>query len=401
MTEVSKKSYRALRVAIILNLLMGVQYCWSVISPGFTQLLGWSPTEATLPYTVLTITNTVAGIPLADWGEKKGPCKVIFLGGICVGAGVVLCSVADSLLIMIIGYGILAAFGLASISMNTTATAMKWFPDSRKGFISGACTMCIGLSSVYMAPFINGLLHVFGLRNGLRTLGLGAGVLICVFSLMLPSPVSESKKNLSGAVPAEDKSRYHGTVSPSSIVKTREFWLLLILYAMNWMPGQMFFSSVSTICQVQAGWERGYIAVMAMALGNGAGRFLAATISDKLGGIKTMSVLMLVQLVNLSLFALYRTSATILPGIIVLGFCVGAGVPLLMVLSANIYGMRYVGTIFAILQIGYSLAGVIGPQVAARILEHSGSYTVSYYVNVVFILIGFLCTLALKKKKQF
>ncbi|MCC8026067.1 MAG: OFA family MFS transporter [Clostridium sp.] len=399
MTEISKTSYKALRIVIILNLLIGVQYCWSVISPACTAKFGWTPTQATLPYTVLTVTNALAAIPLGLWGEKHGPNKVIFLGGICVGCGILLCSVSQSLAGMIFGYGLVTSFGLAAISMNTTPTSMKWFPAGKKGLVTGASTMCIGFSPLYMAPLIEGLLGRLGLNQGLRILGIGAALLICLFSLALPPPPNLDRNREEVRAVPEDNSRYHGRIEPGQVAKTREFWLLLALYAISWMPGQMIFSSVSTICQVQAGWDKGYIAVMAMSLGNGAGRLLGSALTDKIGGIRTMTLLLITQMVNLLFFAFYRTPAVIVPGIVILGFCVGAGVSLLMILIANIYGMKYVGSIYAILQLGYAISGVIGPQVAARILEFSGTYTVAYYVNAAFLLLGLFCVSALKRKK--
>lgn len=399
MSNITGKSYKALLIIILLNLLIGVQYCWSVISPRLTDILGLTSTQATLPYIVLTVSNSVAAIPLARWGEKHGPNKVIFVGGIFVGAGILICSLAESLMGMIIGYGLVTSFGLAAISFNTTATAIKWFPASKKGLITGVSSMCIGLSSLYMAPLIEGLLGRFGMNRGLVFLGLGSTALVCLFALLLPKLPPEGKAKENG-ISAEDNSRYHGTVAPSQIIKTKEFWLLLTMYSMNWMPGQIIFSSVSTICRVQANWDKGYIALMAMALGNGMGRLLTSALADKLGGIKTMRIILTVQAINLLVFVFCRTPVSISLGLIIMGFCAGAGISLMMVLSANIYGIKYVSSAFAWLSWGYALAGVVGPLLASVLLEQSGSYAVAYYVNVGFMLIGLYCAYKISPKKK-
>lgn len=393
------KAFKALRILAVLNLLMGVQYCWSVISPQCAALFGWTPIEEALPYTVLTVTNALSAIPLARWGERQGANKVIFLGGVFVGLGVFLCSLMKSLLGMVFCYGVVTSFGLAAISMNTSPTAMKWFPANKKGFAVGIATMCIGLSSVIMAPIINALLDNLGLARGLQMLGIGSGALICFFSVILPK-LPDSFKEMEGKAGEgmADHSRYHNTVGPNQVFRTKEFWLILAIYSMNWMPGQMIFSSVSTICQVQASWEKGYIAVMAMSIGNGVGRLVSASLTDKFGGIKTMGVLMLVQFANLLLFRFYINPYTILPGIILLGCCAGTGIPLVYVLVSNIYGMKYVGSINAIIQLGYAISGIIGPMVSARVLEMTGTYTAAYLINAVFSIIGFCCVLGLRKK---
>lgn len=399
--KIHPKAFKALRILAILNLLMGVQYCWSVISPQCIEMFGWTPTEAALPYTILTVTNALSAIPLSRWGERYGAGRVIFLGGLSVGLGVFLCSFTNSLLGMAVCYGVITSFGLAAISMNTSPTAMKWFPQSKKGFAVGVATMCIGLSSVLMAPVINALLDKFGLSTGLKLLGLGAGALICFFSIILPRLPEQMYDHTENTPEAEeDQSRYHNTVGPNEVFKTKEFWLILAIYALNWMPGQMIFSSVSTICAVQAGWEKGYIAVMAMSVGNGVGRLISASLTDKFGGRRTMMMLMLIQIVNLTLFRFYTNPCTILPGIILLGCCVGAGIPLVYVLVSNVYGMKYVGSINALVQLGYAVSGVVGPLIAARTLEVSGTYMTAYLVNATFLVFGVFCVVALKSKRR-
>lgn len=394
------RALKALRILAVLNLLMGVQYCWSVISPQCIKLFNWTPTRAALPYTVLTVTNALSAIPLSRWGERRGANQVIFLGGIFVGLGIFLCSFTKSVTGMAVSYGVITSFGLAAISMNTSPTAMKWFPQNKKGFAVGVATMCIGLSSVIMAPVIEALLGTLGLFRGLKALGIGAGALICFFSVILPRLPSDFLKSGDSAEKVEKAfSRYHNTVGPNQALRTREFWLILAIYAMNWMPGQMIFSSVSTICQVQASWEKGYIAVMAMSVGNGVGRLISASLTDRFGGAKTMRILMVIQLVNLLLFKFYRNPYTILPGTILLGCCVGAGIPLVYVLVSNIYGMKYVGSINAMIQLGYAVSGIIGPLVAARTLESTGTYDTAYMANALFLVIGLCCVVSLRLKK--
>ena len=401
-----RTAYKALGIVVILNLMMGVQYCWSVISPRCIAQFGWSPTQAALPYTVLTVTNAMAAIPVSRWGEKKEPGRVVFMGGIFVGLGIFLCSLMHSLPGMILGYGIVTSFGLASISMNTSPTAMKWFPAERKGFAIGVATMCIGLSSLLFSPIINGLLDQFGMTTGLRLLSVGSAIIICFFSLLLKAPPKGpgTEKNAdesvekTAALPADD-SRYHDTINANQALLTREFWLILAIYAINWMPGQMIFSSVSTICEVQASWDKGYIAVMAMSIGNGVGRLISASLTDRFGGLRTMRILMVIQIANLLVFRFYTNPYWILPGIVLMGACVGAGIPLVYVIVSNIYGMKYVGSINAMVQFGYAISGVIGPLMAARMLEMTGTYQTAYYTNAAFLMLGIVCVAVTRRNK--
>lgn len=342
-----------------------------------------------------------------------------------MGAGLIISSRTTSPVIMVISVGVLLGIASTSLTGTTSPTAMKWFPANKKGLVVGAVTMGMGFSSLYMAPLINVLLGSVGLQNTFLYMGIAAAVIICGLSFFLPTPpsvqelIDKRKNGGKGAViqktPEEIEAEkiavakmdeedaytiYHNTLEPNQAIKTKEFWAMFFIYTACWMPGQMLTSAVANICLIQANWKDGFIAVMAMAIGNGVGRLCSAAISDKLGVVKTYRVLFAIQAVNLLLFALYRTPALVFVGTVVLGFCVGSGVPLQVAMTADIYGRRFMGSISGMVQPAFGIAGICGPIIAARILDMTGSYNISYIFDAVVMVVGIALTFMIKTRQD-
>ena len=421
----SKTANRALVVAILLNLACGFQYCWSLLGQSIISEYGWTATQAALPYTVLTIVTSVWAIFAGRLGEYVAPKATIAFGGLCMGLGLIISSRTTSPVIMVLSVGGFLGLASTSITSNTSPNAMKWFPASKKGLIVGAVTMGMGLSSLYMAPVINSLLAGVGLSNTFLYMGIAAIIIICGLAILFPTPPStqelidrrkaerqgkviqksaeemEEEKTAARKMEEEDAGTiYQNKVMPNMALRTKEFWALFFIYIACWMPGQMITSSVANICRVQANWQDGFIAVMAMAIGNGAGRLCSAGLSDRLGVVKTYRMLFAVQAVNLLLFSIYRSPVLMFIGVVILGFCVGSGVPLQIALTAQVYGRKFLGSISGMIQPAFGIAGFVGPVLAGRILDTTGSYHLSYLFNAVVMVVGIGLTFIIREKKS-
>lgn len=388
MSGLPKTAWRALAAAVLLNLFTGFQYCWSILGAALAEQNGWSAVRTSLPFVVITISGAISSIFAGRLGERFQPGAVTFCGGLFLGVGLIAASISESYLALMLSVGIFTGCSAAFISCNTSPVAMKWFPSRRKGLVVGVTTMCVGASSLYMAPVINGLLNRVGIQMSFRYLGLVGMLAICLISFFLPTPqrmpytTGESGRRSGCHVPGQ------AVTGAGQALKTRAFWALFVIHLMSWMPGQMLTSSVAGICQVQAGWADGYIAVMAMSIGNVAGRFSSAALSDRLGTVTVYRVLFALQGVNLALLAFHRTPAALIVAVAFLGFCVGSGVSMQVAMTADLFGQSHLGSISGMLQPAYGLAGVLGPVLAAAVVDRTGAYGAAYLINVFAMLAG-------------
>ena len=224
----SKEAKIALVIAICVNLCSGVQYCWSLFGSSMIAEYGWTVTQSTLPYTTLTVVTVlwsfVAGRFTDFWKPKYG----LILGGLCMGFGLIIAGSTSSFWGIMLAIGGMVGIASTSISSNTSPTAVKFFPTEYKGRVSGLCTMGLGLSSLYMAPIINGLQESNGTQNTFYIVGAAAIVLICGLGSFMPTPAREKTED--DKVYDDSKSIYKNTVTPGQAAFHYETWVCFGLY---------------------------------------------------------------------------------------------------------------------------------------------------------------------------
>ena len=68
---------------------------------------------------------------------------------------------------------------------------------------------------------------------------------------------------------------------------------------------------------------------------------------------------------------------------LVYGFSRGGLIPSMMALVGDTFGMRSIGTIFGVLEIGGGIGSAIGPMIGGFIFDINGSYSVAFLFGAV------------------
>ena len=128
-----KKRWLILAAACLVNLCLGSIYAWSVFASSMTEYfnntlhLNIDPGDMAIVY---TIANSVGPITMISGGwvnDRLGPKKVIALGGIMFGGGMIASGFATSIQYLIVTYGVIAGLGLGMAYGCTISTSVKYF----------------------------------------------------------------------------------------------------------------------------------------------------------------------------------------------------------------------------------------------------------------------------------
>lgn len=116
------------------------------------------------------------------FNDKLDPKKVISLGGIMFGIGMILCGLATSIPFLIVTYGLIAGLGLGMAYGSTISTSVKYFPDKR-GLIGGITTAAYGLSSVILPPVVTIIVNKSDATFAFKMVGAAflVIILVCTF----------------------------------------------------------------------------------------------------------------------------------------------------------------------------------------------------------------------------
>ena len=99
-------------LGILILLCLGSVYSWSIFRTPLERELGINATESLLPYTVVLVFYA-ALMPIAGFYiPRLGPRVVTIIGGVTVGMGYLLASMANHISTLVLTYGVLGGAGI-------------------------------------------------------------------------------------------------------------------------------------------------------------------------------------------------------------------------------------------------------------------------------------------------
>jgi MFS family permease len=401
--------------AIGVSVILGILYVWSVISKGLMNELGWTSTQASLPYTIFTIMMAVGFFSAGKIQDRIGPRKCVVACAVLMGIGLVMSGLFTSPWLVALGFGVICGGGVGAGNVSSLAPALKWFPSTKKGMVSGAVLAGIGFSAVIYAPISNFLLQAIGVSKSLLIYGAVSFVFMYLLSFNMVDPPEgyDSETGSFGPEPSDknedagkEASPQNAAGQPGSDMSTQEmlkspnFYKQFAIFALSSASGLMIIAHAAKIAQVQVAWEGGFLLVIILNMLNTAGRFLGGSISDKIGRLNTLKLILAVQAVNMLLFGFYDSVSVIIAGIIVQGFCYGTIFSVMPSLTADLYGMKNFGANYGSLFLAWGVGGIIGPMTAARVFDATGGYGMAYMTACVLTVVSLAIVFAMKIKKK-
>ena len=407
--------------ALAIHLCIGQAYAFSVFNLPLSRLHGidhsapddWKLTSVGWIFTTAIGFLGVSAAVFGKWLEHRGPRASGLASAACFSAGLAVAALGifvHSLLLLILGYGVLGGIGLGLGYITPVSTLVKWFPD-RRGMATGIAIMGFGGGAIIAAPLSRWLMDRFA---GPRSLGVAEtflalaaiyAVVMCAgaLSFRLPPPhwapasrVSDVVHEASEAVGAE----------PQEAMATRQFWLLWAVLCLNVTAGIGVLGQASAMIQEvfkgRVTPADGASFVSLLSAFNMVGRFFWASLSDKLGRPRTYSVFFAAGIVLYLLVPELGKWGSIRG--FVLCFCAiltmyGGGFATIPAYLSDIFGTRYVGAIHGRLLTAWSVAGVLGPVLVNYLrqyqidhgVEKAQAYNVTMRVMALLLLVGFVC----------
>ncbi len=384
------------------NLALGVLYTWSVISKQITKAWGWNETQAALPYSVAIAIFAFMMVPAGRMQDKMGPRLVATLGGIFCGVGFIIASLGQSIVGMVIGFGILAGTGIGFGYASATPPAVKWFPPEKTGLIAGLVVAGFGLASVYIAPVANYLLRVFGIESTFLILGIAFLIALLLLSQLLKNPPAGYK-----AVSITNRAK--ATVSnPASgitdyeigeMLRTPQFYLLWIMYCFGAGAGLMIIGKLAKIVDLQAGIKAGFIFVAMLAIGNAAGRITAGVLSDKIGRTWTMFGVFIFQAILMFLLRGLDTYGTLFLASVLIGFNYGANLSVFPSATKDYFGLKNFGVNYGLVFTAWGAGGILGPLLSGYIYDTYKNFQTAYLIAAICLLIAAALTFVTRAPK--
>ncbi|MQA14271.1 MAG: MFS transporter [Pseudonocardiaceae bacterium] len=352
--------------------------------------------------------------------DRNGPRWAMFIATVCFSAGFLISAFGVSLeqyWLVVFGYGVVGGIGLGIGYISPVSTLIKWFPD-RPGMSTGIAIMGFGGGALIASPWSAGMLSAFG-RDvaGISQTFLVHGLVYAVFMTMgillirvPPEGWRPAGWTPPGATDHASRPRMITTadVSANNALKTPQFWLLWVVLCLNVTAGigilekaapmiRDFFANTSSAVGIAA--AAGFVSLVSLA--NMSGRFVWSSTSDLVGrkniyrmylGLGALLYLTIALATNSSLILF------VLCAMLIISFY-GGGFATVPAYLKDLFGTYQVGAIHGRLLTAWSAAGVFGPLIINYIADRQEAagasgpalYTLSLYIMIGLLVIGFVC----------
>ena len=378
-----------------INLTFGCIYSWSIFSANLSNIQGWTASQAAMPYTTVIGVFALVILLGGNLHDRFGPRIVTTLSGIFIGMGLLISGFFPTLPGIVLGFGVCTGAGIGLGYASVAPCAIRWFDPAKKGIVVGVVLTGFGLAPLYVAPLTRYLIADYGMFSTFKLLGLLFGVTVVIMAQCMNLP-KEATTPAGGAakLAANSRKSEDGEYNWKAMIRTKEFYLLWIMYLCGAMTGLMLMGHMSKILQVQTGSAENVVfLVSAFSISNALGRPSAGFISDRFGRGRTMAVMYIIQALSLLMLSRTHSFFGVLLAAVVITYTYGAMLAVFPSAVADFWGTKYLGFNYALLFTSWGFAGLFGPQLAGYLLDATGGYTTIFYIcaaaNIATAFIGF------------
>ncbi len=361
---------------VVLLMSFGIRTSFGIFLQPVSDDLGWGREVFAL---AIAVQNLIWGLsqPIAGgFADKYGSGRVIAVCAVLYVVGVYLMGQVTAPFELTVSAGFLVGVGMSGTSFGVVLAVIgRSVSEERRSLFLGLGAAGGSSGQLLMVPLGQAFLATYGWATAL--------VLLAALSLVMV-PLAAA---LTGRVTAQART---GVERQSLTEAVREagghggYWYLNagffvcgfhVMFIATHLPAYIVDNGVAA--------KYGAIALAVVGLGNILGSYVAGVLGGRFSKKYLLSALYAARAVIIAIFVLTPTSAT---SIVVFSFAIGilwlSTVPLTSGLVAQIFGVRYMATLFGIVFLSHQLGSFLGVWLGGYVYDATGSYDMVWWVGV-------------------
>ena len=378
---------------VIQAVCIGVMFTYGVFFKEFQAEFGWSrATISGAPSLAFLIMGAV-GILAGRLNDRIGPRVLIVTSGISFGLGYLLMSRLQVPWQLYLLYGLLVGIGLSTHEVVTLSTLVRWFVR-RRGMMSGIVKVGTGSGQLFVPLIATALIAAYGWRNSYLIIGT-----VVLVTLVAVAQVLRRDPQAMGLLPdgRSDEPRGDGTrfmepgVSLKAAAQTRQFWIMCVAEFVTLLC--MLTIIVHIVPHAtDLGLPPAAAAGVLSTIGGVSmlGRFVMGTMNDRIGGRRSLMICLIVLFCGLVSLQVAREAWMLFVFAVIYGFAHGGFFTVVSPTLAELFGIGSHGALLGIVLFSGTIGGAIGPLLAGRIFDVTGSYQIVFLVASGLAVVGFV-----------
>ena len=382
-----------------MNLALGAVYAWSIFVAPLEKEFGWKRAETSLVFTILVVVFALTFIVAGRLQDKLGPFKISIIGAVANALGFFMCAYTTTQTWMFFWLGVVAATGQGFGYATPIPVMAKWFPD-RRGLAVGLAVAGYGGGSAIFGPLGGAwLIPTYGWRATFTVFGIIFFAMGIIGAFLLQNPPVGYKPAGWTPAPAAKAAGTTYEFTPGEVLKTPGFYFMWIAYALGTSAGLMVISQLVPFAKsVGHPVTLATTAIFVGALGNASGRILSGWMSDGLGRLNVLRLMILLSAVSMPILYATGANATML-FVMVFATYWGYGTQLSVNASttADFWGTKNAGVNYGLLFTAWGVAGIIGPRIGGVLFDKYKNYQAAFTTAAVLCVVALVCEMLAKR----
>ena len=329
--------------------------------------------------------------------DRWGTGRIIALGSILLAAGSYLTTQVTTEWGLILAAGVLSAAGAGagSFSILIGATAQR-LPAEKRAFASGVINAGGSLGQFVFAPLSQAVMSAYGWMAAMWTIAVIALTTAPMGWLLRSEP--RSAASATTTAPGEESGMRQQI---AAAMRNPSYWCLHagfftcgfhIAFLITHLPGEV------KLCGLSAGVASTSLAIIGLA------NVVGSLVVGSLGNLVRMKMILFWMYASRAVAVLVYMAAPKEPWTFylfaaVLGLTWLATVPPTAGLTAKLFGVRYLATLFGLTLLSHQVGGFFGAWLGGLAVTNTGSYTWMWWADAVLALAAALINLPIKEAK--
>src|SRR6266496_565049 len=378
---------------LLMNLALGSLYAWSVFVAPLEKEFGWKRADTSSVFGWAVVVFAISFIIAGRLQDKLGPFKISLTGCILLTIGFLLCSRTTSLGYLIFCFGILVGIGNGFGYSTPIPVMAKWFPDKR-GLAVGLAVAGYGGGSAIFGPLANlWLIPTYGWRATFTVLGVVFFVMTLAGALLLKNPPVGYRPAGWAPAPASKVAATTYEFRPGEMLRTPTFYFMWVAYALGTSAGLMVINQLVPFAKSMKIPTEALAAITLVigAAGNASGRILSGWMSDALGRLNVLRLMIGISAVAMPLLYLTGNNVALLYVMVfVVYWCYGTQLSVNASTTSDFWGTKNAGINYGLLFTSWGVAGIIGPRIAGKLFEKYKDYKYAFYTAGVLAIVALI-----------
>jgi OFA family oxalate/formate antiporter-like MFS transporter len=191
--------------------------------------------------------------------------------------------------------------------------------------------------------------------------------------------------------------------TPSEVLKTPAFYFMWIAYALGASAGLMVISQLVPFAK-SMGIPSAALVTMTLvvsATGNASGRILSGWMSDALGRLNVLRLMIAVSMISMPLLYLAGSNVSYLYVMVfIVYWCYGTQLSVNGSATADFWGTKNAGINYGMLFTAWGVAGIIGPRIGGVLFDKYKNYQMAFYTAGVLAAVALVAELMARRPKH-